>query len=185
MHVPEPDFIDVYREMTGTFCHGTFIEVGTWIGNSLWHLVNEVMCARKSIRVIGVDDFTATGISGKWFDNVRKEFGDISIRDAFVKRMEIYRQPRDYELFDMPSVRAAEVFRDNSLQFVYIDADHRLASVCTDILVWWRKLACGGILAGHDIRDDDVDLAVRSSSKVIEHKWHKYGVNSWVMEPKR
>lgn len=50
----------------------------------------------------------------------------------------------------LPSVEAFTSFADRSLDFVYIDGDHRYRQVSTDLMVWWRKIKKGGILAGHD-----------------------------------
>lgn len=38
-----------------------------------------------------------------------------------------------------------------TLDFVYIDGNHRYAHVAQDLWSWWEKLRSGGLLAGHDI----------------------------------
>jgi hypothetical protein len=48
------------------------------------------------------------------------------------------------------SEKAAPLFRDNELDFVYLDADHRREMVKQDIHLWWPKLRIGGVLALHD-----------------------------------
>jgi len=48
------------------------------------------------------------------------------------------------------SVDAAPQFADGSLDFVYIDAAHDVASVIADLSAWARKVRVGGIVAGHD-----------------------------------
>lgn len=48
---------------------------------------------------------------------------------------------------------AATLVEDGSLDFVFIDADHRLARVIADIRAWRPKLRTGGILSGHDYGD--------------------------------
>ncbi len=49
-----------------------------------------------------------------------------------------------------PSPQAADRFDNGSLDFVFIDGDHRYESVCSDLFAWFPKLRAGGILAGHD-----------------------------------
>jgi hypothetical protein len=49
-----------------------------------------------------------------------------------------------------PSVEAAKEIPDESLDFVYIDADHGFDFVMQDLIVWSRKVRPGGIVAGHD-----------------------------------
>ena len=42
------------------------------------------------------------------------------------------------------------MFKDYSLDFVYIDANHTYESVFEDINLWYPKVKIGGIVAGHD-----------------------------------
>jgi hypothetical protein len=60
------------------------------------------------------------------------------------------------QIIQEESVRAARLFDDNSLDFVYIDACHDYSSVLMDIQTWWPKVKVGGILAGHDYVDLDI-----------------------------
>lgn len=48
------------------------------------------------------------------------------------------------------SMKAVTMFEDNSLDYVYIDANHELPWVMDDIVEWSRKVRKGGIVAGHD-----------------------------------
>lgn len=48
---------------------------------------------------------------------------------------------------------AAGIVDAASLDFVFIDADHRVARVLADIRAWRPKVKPGGILAGHDYCD--------------------------------
>lgn len=50
----------------------------------------------------------------------------------------------------MDSVEAAATIGDGTLDFVYIDADHRYEMVRRDMFAWWPKIRMGGIMAGHD-----------------------------------
>lgn len=57
------------------------------------------------------------------------------------------------EIVQKFSMDAVEMFKDNSLDFVYIDANHELPFVTEDIYYWSRKVRDGGIVAGHDWLD--------------------------------
>lgn len=48
------------------------------------------------------------------------------------------------------SVEVAKDIPDESLDFVYIDANHEYAKVVEDIAAWEPKVKVGGIIAGHD-----------------------------------
>lgn len=50
---------------------------------------------------------------------------------------------------------ASEIFEDESLDFVYIDANHAYDFVVEDIKLWFPKLKKGGVFAGHDYLDMD------------------------------
>ena len=41
----------------------------------------------------------------------------------------------------------------SSLDFVYIDGDHRFPSIAQDLYYWCRRVKRGGIIAGHDYLD--------------------------------
>lgn len=48
------------------------------------------------------------------------------------------------------SVIASKMFKDNSLDFVYIDANHSYKNCKDDIKAYWPKVKIGGIISGHD-----------------------------------
>jgi hypothetical protein len=48
---------------------------------------------------------------------------------------------------------AADIFPDNSLDFVYIDANHAYQYVVQDIQLWYPKVKPGGYICGHDYID--------------------------------
>lgn len=73
------------------------------------------------------------------------------------QKMDAYYVEAQERLGDLPcifvrktSMEAAEDFKDRSLDFVYIDANHRLPWVIDDICAWRKKVRSGGIVAGHD-----------------------------------
>lgn len=54
------------------------------------------------------------------------------------------------------SVEVAKQFKDESLDFVYIDGNHEFQQTVNDIAEWHPKVKVGGIVAGHDyiLRND-------------------------------
>lgn len=76
------------------------------------------------------------------------------------------------------SLDAVKQFDNNSLDFVYIDANHEFRQVIDDIDEWARRVKNGGLVMGHDFAlvDNgyeriDVDPAVRAwcAAKGIKH----------------
>ena len=45
---------------------------------------------------------------------------------------------------------ASEIFEDESLDFIYIDANHAYDFVVEDIKLWFPKLKKEGVFSGHD-----------------------------------
>jgi predicted O-methyltransferase YrrM len=69
------------------------------------------------------------------------------------------------------SVRASEMFSDNHLDLVYIDADHAEAPFREDMTVWIPKVKPGGIISGHDfgfVGDYIKDFSENQEVKVFE-----------------
>ena len=48
------------------------------------------------------------------------------------------------------SAENASRYEDESLDFVFIDADHSYEGVTKDINAYWDKIRIGGVMAGHD-----------------------------------
>jgi len=48
------------------------------------------------------------------------------------------------------SMDALNNFKDGSLDFVYIDGDHRFRFIAEDIVEWYKKVRIGGVVSGHD-----------------------------------
>lgn len=63
-----------------------------------------------------------------------------------VKRLEPYRAI----ILRKPSLEALDDFEDESLDFVYIDANHDFPNFINDLHGWKKKVKVGGIVSGHD-----------------------------------
>jgi len=59
-----------------------------------------------------------------------------------------------YKVHRMPSIEAAALFEPESIDFVFIDGDHSYEGCAADIKAWFPKLKPGGLLSGHDYRDE-------------------------------
>ena len=70
------------------------------------------------------------------------------------------------------SVDFAKTIPDNSLDFVYIDANHSYACVMDDMTAWTPKVRSGGIVSGHDYDIADVKKAV--DEYIAKHQYELY-----------
>lgn len=68
----------------------------------------------------------------------------------------------------MTGHEAAEHVPDGSLDFVFIDGDHRYEAVKQDIADWAPKVRKGGLVSGHDIDKYPVECAVRAMYAAYE-----------------
>lgn len=73
------------------------------------------------------------------------------------------------------SVDAAKDFENESLDFVYIDANHEFDEVIRDIVEWTPKIKKGGIVSGDDY-DNVPGCGVREAVDVYA-RYHSYDVN--------
>ncbi|NLE59864.1 MAG: class I SAM-dependent methyltransferase, partial [Planctomycetes bacterium] len=81
----------------------------------------------------------------------------------------------DVEFLHMKSLAAALTVPDGSLDFVYIDGDHRFDAIMLDLILWSRKVRPGGIVAGHDFFEfykAGVTTAVRAYTQA-------HGITQW------
>ena len=58
--------------------------------------------------------------------------------------------PLGVVLHRMSSLDAANLFKDEALDFAYLDANHSLEAARADIKTWFQKVKVGGLFCGHD-----------------------------------
>jgi hypothetical protein len=114
-------------------------EIGTWEGGYA-----EIICkANPDVHLTCVDPWSA-------YDGYKEIKNDQSrLNTAFdvtVKRL----APFNCTILRMTSLAAAPRIPDGSLDFVYIDSNHRAEFVQQDLNAWVPKVRVGGIVAGHD-----------------------------------
>jgi predicted O-methyltransferase YrrM len=75
--------------------------------------------------------------------------------DAFKDTMENIKGYEDRGfMLRMDSKEASKLFNDESLDFVYIDANHTYDAVKEDLKCWYNKVRVGGVVMGHDYLPD-------------------------------
>ena len=115
-----------------------FVEVGSYEGQSAAFMAVEIINSGKHIKFDCIDTWT--------------HHNNIHDPDEAYNTFQNNMKPVEgvYNPIRMDSVEASKLYSDNSLDFVYIDADHSYESVKKDIIAWLPKVKTGGILAGHD-----------------------------------
>lgn len=128
--------------------NATFVEVGCWLGKSTAYFARRIQEGGKSILFYAVDTWEGSPNEPGQVEAVAHAGG--SVFELFHRNMEEAGVIDSIRPLKMPSVAAAQLFADKTLDFVFIDADHTCDAVQADIAAWRPKIKSGGTLAGHD-----------------------------------
>ena len=118
-------------------------ELGVWKGRTFLH----VLAACPNVTMVGVD---------LWEPQAGNEGPEDYLDWPHHENEKMVRQgaARFGEcaiIHKMMTSDAAELVEDNSLDFIFIDADHSTEAVHNDILTWSPKIKDDGWIIGHDI----------------------------------
>lgn len=77
-----------------------------------------------------------------------------SAKTIFYKRLKNHIESRRCLPIQSDSLSASKLYRNNSIDVIYIDADHSYESVKSDLEAWFTKIKSGGFICGHDYKAD-------------------------------
>lgn len=134
----------LYRRMVEQAEDGAiFVEVGVWKGKSAAFMGVEILNSGKKIEFYAVDHF-----QGSPEHQNSHAIKTNTLKDECFKNLEpligVVR------ILPIPSLEAAKMFTDGSIDFVYIDGSHEYDDLKADIIAWGPKVKNGGIIAGDD-----------------------------------
>ena len=142
------DFAHLYEAVAKNEDYKVFVELGVWKGHSIAYLADKLR--GRDCEVYAIDLFENTY---RWADE--KEKANLLeqvpyIYDIYNKYLQIT-GTRDL-ITDIKGVswECAEQFEDDSVDFIFIDADHSYDAVNKDIRAWSPKVRKGGMISGHD-----------------------------------
>ena len=163
---PISDFDDVQTHAVNIAKDGDiFVEVGSFVGESLAVMADKIKASNKKINLYSVDLFdieemckdgnhsldmvmNATGLtSRKWIE----QYGPRCMLAEFYKNLSY--NGRDKYLTAAlvgRSAKMADLFVDGSVKFCFIDAGHSYENVLADMRAWYPKMKPDGLFAGHD-----------------------------------
>lgn len=132
------------------------IEIGVSTGFNSYVMIEE--CPNIS-KIVGIDPFEAYQ---DWSSFVPQEHMD-GVYNMF---LENYEHMKDkFELIKLKSSAASTRLKDNEYDFLFIDGDHSMRAVLTDLDKYVPKVKTGGIIAGHDVGLQGVNMALKSWCK--------------------
>lgn len=124
------------------------VEVGVQRGIYSEILVNE----NPQATIFGVDSWKAyVTHPNKEYLKTTQNHSSQEMLDKFYEQTKIRMSScKNYVIIKEYSIDALKYFEDESLDFVYIDANHEYKHVMFDIVEWSKKVKKGGIVSGHD-----------------------------------
>jgi len=136
---------DLIGNLNDLIGHGKGVEIGVFKGE-----FSKVILSKWKGTLYMVDVWRGLG----------DEYDDMSNHnihsDAYVETIQNINGYEDRGIMvRATSKTASEIFEDESLDFIYIDANHAYDFVVEDINLWFPKLKKGGIFSGHDYLDMD------------------------------
>jgi len=146
------NFDSVYYDMVKKLYNGAHIvEVGAWKGRSTAFLAVEIINSGKNIKLDVVDSWAGDEGDPLSF-NEDPEFMayNRNILELFKKNLSPVDGKIDLIPIQMFSVPASKLYVDKSLDFVFLDADHKYETITEDIKHWLPKIKSGGTIGGHD-----------------------------------
>jgi hypothetical protein len=160
LNIGKQYYLDIPEMKGGVGLAGLFAELnfnkGAEIGVGLGEY-SEVLCkANPNLHLYGVDAWQLSAYPKGMQENqvATGHAKPEAITQAFwedwyhksVKRL----APYNCTIIRKLSMDALNDFKDNSLDFVYLDAGHDFINFTLDLHHWKDKVRVGGILAGHD-----------------------------------
>lgn len=146
-------------------------EIGCMKGNTSVRLMRK--CPQLHLICVDLWEHDYNVLSD-YCKEVYREWDFNRIKNSFDQQMKPYKGR--YTEIKGISWEMADKVKDNSLDFIFIDADHAYESVKKDILAWTPKLKPKGLLSGHDINI----LGVKKAVKETAPNFNKAGVdNVW------
>ena len=161
-----------YSSVVRAFPSGSkFVEVGSWRGRSSCFLGVEIYNSGKNIKLDCVDTWNGSeehlGYEILENDGLYKEF--MSNIDPISNIINPVR---------MESLKAVDLYEDESLDLVFLDASHRYEDIKADILAWYPKVKKGGIFSGHDY--PTWTQVVRAVDEYFPNRNFQVSENCWI-----
>lgn len=150
------NYFNTYTAIVEKFpSNSHFVEVGAWTGDSSIYMAKEIKRYNKNIKFDVIDIWEL----GEWSDSDHFNFKD-NLYDRFLYNIKENDVENIINPIKMFSEEASKLYKNESLDFVFLDASHKYQDIRKDIICWLPKVKPTGILAGHDYNWEEVKRAV-------------------------
>jgi cephalosporin hydroxylase len=176
------DFIDKYIKPTDVI-----YEIGTWTGESA------VFFARKCKHIYTIDNGMnniSPNINNNINENINTNEKNINTNKFFydkrVKEFNSLYNTDKITLIENTSENIANIIPDNSIDLVYIDADHSYDGIKNDIKLWLPKIKNNGYISGHDYHNYNTYFGViKAVDEIFGRPDEIFVDSSWVVQIKK
>lgn len=143
-----------------------FVEMGCYKGKSTCYMIDKIIGSNKKISFFVVDNFSTEGY----------------VKDEFLSNLGEERC-KYMHFIEKDSVVASEDFSDKSVDFIFIDTDHRAIQLKREITAWIPKMKPDGVVSGHDFHNNDMkdaldDLNVKHYQVNFAHQ-NQHHLGNW------
>ena len=143
----EFDWMDYEHLVNSLPDNGTLVEIGSFRGKSLSSIASTII--RKNLKVYAIDIFDQVDPTPEYNEP------DVTSKKAgmyadFMDAMKTFGLTNHVTPMPLQSLEAAKKFDPQSVDMVFIDADHAYEPVKADIDTWWPIIKNGGVISGHD-----------------------------------
>ena len=147
------------------------VELGFRVGAEIGVLAGSYTVAllKAGLQIYAIDPWLQFDKKLEYYDYRKKDMSEYE--KAARERVE----GQDVKIIKATSMDALKEFKDDSLDFVFIDGNHEYRHVVDDIDEWSRKVRKGGIVMGHDYFKTK---GGRNQMQVVQ------AVNGWVSSKK-
>lgn len=139
--------------------NGKILEIGTWGG------YNSIMLAqcRPDLSIITIDPYIhrMPGFSNK-IGTIINDAIDVSLFYQHALKIIEFYNLKNVRQLRARSVELEEYFDNNYFDAIYIDGSHETLDVLDDLSFSYNKLKSGGIIFGHDSKNETVLAALKT-----------------------
>lgn len=155
----------LYEAVVDKCYHGSvFVELGSYFGESTIYMAKLLEERNIEAELYAIDLM----VWCEWMDMmpyeseikrnehllVRKMFGR-SMERIFAHYIKKYRVANRIKLLLQDSIKAANLYDDGSVDFVYLDTEHSYERVSEEIKAWYSKVKPQGTIGGDDFNWND------------------------------
>ena len=175
------NFENFYSESVYKFPeNGIVIEVGSWLGKSAIFMAEQIAKRGIKVKFDCIDIWEYTDDDPFYLDLIKKHG---NVYNVFLDNISDCGCNDLINPIKMESHIAADLYDNESVDFVFIDANHHYDFVMRDIECWYPKVKSGGVIAGHDY-DQNHNGVIKAVSEFFGpnkiNKQYDVSGNCWI-----